>query len=108
MISGGARGLHHFTEMVGADAAVTINWDGTADKLLEQNPPVVDRFCRPASHEVIDVLTEKMPDFKQAYCLHEIQPEEYEDFGPVVRFRRSFEDAWSHAREFIKKRRASI
>lgn len=108
MISGGARGLHHFTEMVGADAAVTINWDGTADKLLEQNPPVVDRFCRPASHEVIDVLTEKMPDFKQAYCLHEIQPEEYEDFGPVVRFRRSFEEAWSHAREFIKKRRASI
>ena len=38
-IGGGARGLHHFTEMVGADCVVTINWKGTADKLIEQTPP---------------------------------------------------------------------
>ncbi len=25
-IGGGARGLHHFTEMVGADARITIHW----------------------------------------------------------------------------------
>ena len=108
MISGGARGLHHFTEMVGADAAVTINWEGTADKLLEQDPPVVYRFCQPASHEVIDQLTELLPEFRQAYYLHAIQPEEYEDFGPVVRFRSSFEDAWSRARALIKDRRESL
>ena len=40
-ISGGARGLHHFTEMVGADAVVTINWQGTADTLIQQDPVVV-------------------------------------------------------------------
>ncbi len=39
-IGGGARGLHHFTDFVGSDFCVTINWEGTADKLLEQNPPV--------------------------------------------------------------------
>ena len=38
--SGGARGLQHYTEMVGCKCAITINWIGTADKLIEQDPPV--------------------------------------------------------------------
>jgi transaldolase len=46
-IGGGVRGLHHFTEMVGAEACITINWRGTADKLLDINPPVVSRFYNP-------------------------------------------------------------
>jgi len=36
-IGGGARGTHHFTEMVGGDVCITINWKGTADKLLDIN-----------------------------------------------------------------------
>ena len=100
-IGGGARGLHHFTEMVGADAVVTINWTGTADKLLEQDPPAVSRFFNPVDMEVIDELTEKIPTFKKAYYLNEIEPEEYEDYPPVVLFRSSFEDAWKNAREHI-------
>ena len=108
MISGGARGLQHFTEMVGADAAVTINWNGTADKLIEQDPPVVQRFLQPVPHEVLDELTEKMPDFRKAYYLHAIEPSEYEDFGPVVRFRSSFESAWKNALDFIAAERARV
>ena len=38
-VGGGARGLHHFTEMVGGRVCITINWIGTADKLLAAESP---------------------------------------------------------------------
>lgn len=107
MISGGARGFQHFTEMVGGDASVTINWVGTADKLLEQDLPVVPRFTMPPAYEAIDELFTKVPDFRKAYFTNEISPEEYEGFGPVVRFRNSFESAWTKALAAIEERRAS-
>lgn len=100
-IGGGARGLHHFTEMVGADAVVTINWNGTADKLIEQDQPVVSRFFNPTPFAVVDELAEKIPDFRKAYFLNEITPAEYEDYGPVVLFRSSFEDAWRKSLDTI-------
>ena len=101
-ISGGARGLHHFTEMVGAAASVTINWKGTAQVLIEQNPPVVQRFLQPSPESVIDHLLEKSEVFRKSYLHHAIEPEEYEEFGPVVLFRSMFEDAWKNALSFIE------
>lgn len=100
-ISGGARGLHHFTEMVGASAVVTINWKGTADLLIEQDPVVVENFLRPTPDYVVDELVEKLDDYRRGYFVNAIQPEEYEEFGPVVLFRNSFEDAWSNALKLI-------
>ena len=102
-IGGGARGLHHFTEMVGADCVITINWNGTADKLIEQDPPVVSRFFNATPHAVIDELCEKVSDFRKAYFINAITAEEYEDYGPVVLFRSSFEDAWKNAVKYIKE-----
>jgi transaldolase len=96
-ISGGARGLHHFTEMVGADCAVTINWAGAAEELIRQDPPVVQRFQCPVPPSVVDELCEKILDFRKAYMINAIEPEEYDAFGPVVLFRSQFEDAWKNA-----------
>lgn len=107
-IGGGARGLHHFTEMVGADCCVTINWAGTADILIEQDPPVVQRFLQPTPDSVIDELMEKLEDYRRGYLINAIKPDEYEDFGPVVLFRKSFEKTWSRALEFIKNRRKEL
>jgi transaldolase len=107
-IGGGARGLHHFTEMVGADCCVTINWKGTADTLIEQDPPVVQRFLQPTPDSVIDELVEKIEDYSRGYFVNNISPDEYEDFGPVVHFRNSFEEAWSKMNEFIKERRIEL
>ncbi len=107
-IGGGARGLHHFTDFVGSDFSVTINWAGTADKLIEQDPPVFHRFNQPTPHMVIDELLEKLPAFKKAYLLNEIRSDEYEEYGPVVLFRNSFENAWSNGLAIIKERRNSI
>ncbi|MDO8685085.1 MAG: transaldolase family protein, partial [Clostridiales bacterium] len=102
-IGGGARGLHHFIEMVGADCCITINWIGAADELLKQDPPVVQRFLQPTPFSVVDELLEKLEDYRKGYLVNAITPEEYEEFGPVVLFRKSFEKAWSSALEFIKK-----
>lgn len=104
-ISGGARGLQHFTEMVGCHCAVTINWKGTADELLKQDPPVIQRFLAPTPYEVIDALCEEFDDFKKAYMLNGLTSSEYEDFGPVALFRSGFEKAWSNALNLIAERR---
>lgn len=104
-IGGGARGLHHFTEMVGGECCITINWEGAAEELIRQNPPVVQRFLQPTPFSVEEELLEKLEDYWKAYMTHAITPEEYEEFGPVVLFRQSFEKAWSSAVKYIRERR---
>jgi transaldolase len=104
-IGGGARGLHHFTEMVGAKACITINWEGTADRLIEQDPPVVYRMFNPVPQKVIDELMEKLPDFKRGYLEDGLEPEEYEAFGPVQLFRSSFIKSWKRVLQLIRERR---
>lgn len=107
-IGGGARGLHHFTEMVGADAVITINWDGTAKELIEQNPVVIQRFHMPTPHSVEDELVEKVDEFRRAYFVNGIEPTEYEHYGPVVLFRSSFETAWNQALNEVRIRRSTL
>lgn len=107
-IGGGARGLHHFTEMVGADCCVTINWKGSADMLIQQDPPVVQRFLQPTPFSVVDELLEKIEDYRRGYLVNAITRAEYEEFGPVVLFREMFEKAWSSALDFIKQRRTYL
>jgi transaldolase len=102
-IGGGARGLHHFTEMVGADCCITINWAGAADKLLEMDPPVVDRFNRPVSEGVLDQLLTKVDEFRRAWMSDGVEPHDFEEFGPVVLFRDSFVSAWEKANIIIGK-----
>lgn len=107
MLGGGARGLHHFTEFVGSDMHVTINWTGTADKLIEQNPIVVNRMnTPPLPKNAIDELLEKIPDFRKAYLEDELSIEEYKGYGPVVRFRESFVRGWNDLLSTIRYRRS--
>ncbi len=107
-IAGGARGLHHFTEMVGGRVCCTINWEGTADKLIEQNPPVVYRLFNPVPEKVIDELMEKLPDFKRGYLEDGLSVEEFADFGPVQLFRSSFMKSWQRVLDIVKERRLAL
>jgi len=106
-IAGGARGLHHFIEMVGGKVCCTINWEGTADKLLEQDPPVVYRLFNPVPHQVIDELMEKLPDFKRGYEDDGLEIDEFEDFGPVRLFRSMFISSWTRVLGLIAERQSS-
>lgn len=105
ILGGGARGLHHFTEFVGGDMHITINWKNSADTLIKQNPPVVERINSPTPDYVIDELYTKIPDFKLAWEEDGLKPEEFESYGPVLLFREAFVDGWKFLLEEIKKRR---
>jgi len=107
-IAGGARGLHHFTEMVGGKVCCTINWEGTANKLIEQNPPVVYRLFNPVPQKVIDELMEKLPDFKRGYLEDGLEIDEFEDFGPVRLFRSMFIESWQRVLGLVRERRAKM
>ena len=104
MLGGGARGLHHFTEMVGGDIHVTINWRGAADELLSQDPPVVYRMDTPVPDYAVRELL-RIPAFKMAFAEDGLAVEEYADFGPVRYFRDSFEAGWSALLTVIDERR---
>jgi transaldolase len=106
-VGGGARGLHHFTEMVGGEVCVTINWEGTADKLIETDPPVVYRLFNPVPQKVIDELMEKLPDFKRGYLEDGLDERDFESFGPVQLFRSSFMNSWKRVVELAKAKRVS-
>ncbi len=106
-IGGGVRGLQHFTEMVGGDVCITMNWGGQADKLLELDQPVVARLFNPVQDHVLDELLTKVPAFRQAYMEDGLEVEEYEEFGPVRYFRDMFIGAWQNALKLIAERRAA-
>ena len=105
-MDGGARGLHHFTEMVGCNGCVTINWKGTADKLIEENPVVIDRYSAPVAPTVLDELIEKVPNFRKAYIGCELAIDDFEAFPPVARFRKQFEDGWNKSLAYVADFRA--
>lgn len=107
-IGGGVRGLQHFTEMVGGDVCITMNWQGHAETLLELDQPVVSRLFNPVQDHVLDELLTKVPPFRQAYMEDGLTVDEYEEYGPVQYFRHMFVSAWENALALIKERRAAL
>lgn len=105
MIGGGARKLEDFTELVGGDLYVTINWEGTADVLIAQDRPVENRIDVPVDTKLIDELLEKLPDFKRAYEPDGMRVEEFYDYGGVALFRSSFMKGWRALLDLIAQRR---
>jgi transaldolase len=100
-IGGGARGSHHFTELVGGDVNLTINWKGTADLLLESDPDVVWRIFNPVPDYVISVLSDKIPAFKAGIELDGLAVGDFEEFGPVQLFKSSFVKSWEKVQSLV-------
>ncbi len=105
MLGGGARGLHHFTDFVGADMHITINWKGTADKLIEHSPPVEDLFSRKVEDSVTAELLDKVPDFKAAWDEDGLSVDEYGSFPPVMLFRSMFLRGWEDLEAKVREAR---
>lgn len=107
MLGGGALETHHFTEMVGGDMHVTLNWN-IAQKLIDADGPVVPRLNMPAPKEVVEELSEKLPAFRQGFCEGGLSVEEFKDFGPLVLFRNMFLQGYSRLMQEIGARRAAL
>lgn len=104
LLSGGARKPRHFTEMVGGDVHVTINWD-MAERLIEADGPVVLRMDAQTPAPVIQELCDKVTDFRRAYVDDALAPEEFADFGGVRYFRDMFLAGYAHLLKEIAARR---
>ena len=60
---------------------LTINWQGTADALLAQDPPGVYRMFNPVPEHVIAELAAKLPDFRRGYEDEGLHVADYDEFG---------------------------
>lgn len=89
LLGGGARGTHHFTELVGGDIHITINWS-TGDELIKAKTPVTSRIEAETPQSVIDELCEKFTVFRQAWSEDGLKEKEFADYGPVQLFRNAF------------------
>jgi transaldolase len=104
MLGGGAQTTNHFTDMVGGKMDTTINWS-TAKELIDADGPVVNRIHWPAPKEVVEELSEKLPDFRLAFYEGELKPEQYKSFGPLVLFRNWFLDGYTRLVNEVSARR---
>ena len=93
LLGGGARGTHHFTEMVGGDVHVTINWS-TAQEIIEADMPIAPRMDVDPDPAAVAELREKFVDFQRAYDDGGLAVEEFADYGPVQFFRNAFLNGW--------------
>jgi transaldolase len=107
MLGGGARSLLHFTEFVGGDIHITINWR-EVDELLKLNGPVVKRMDTPTPPEVIAELCAKTPNFRRSYEEGAMQPSEFESFGPLMFFKTMFLNGWARLVDEVAERRARL
>ena len=89
MLGGGARGTHHFTEMVGGDVHITINWS-MAQEIIDADIPVVSRMDAEDPQSVVNELCDKFADFRRAYFEDGLEVEAFADYGPVQHFRNAF------------------
>ncbi|MGI6160525.1 MAG: transaldolase family protein [Christensenellales bacterium] len=92
MLGGGARGLHHFTELVGGPH-ITINWS-TAHELIEKDYDIAETINKAPDEKVIAELIEKFEDFRLAYDEEGLTVDQYAEFGPVQLFRNAFLTGW--------------
>jgi len=106
-LGGGARGTQHFTEFVGGDLDITINWS-TAEELIQANPLVAKRINVVTSQTVIAELDAKLPEFHLAYHEGALAPKDFKGFGPVQLFRNMFLDGYDKLIGEIQARRACI
>ena len=107
LLGGGARGVHHFSELVGGDVHITINWS-TADELIKANTPVVSRIDVETPATVIDELCEKFPAFRQAWSEDGLKEAEFEDYGPVQLFRNAFINGYYQLLTEVVSRRHAL
>ena len=107
MLGGGARGTHHFTEMVGGDVHITINWS-MAQEIIAADAPVAPRMQTETPQAVIDELCDKLPDFAKAFFEDKLSLDEYADYGPVQLFRNAFLKGWYVLLAEIPSRRHAL
>lgn len=107
MLGGGARGLHHFTGLVGGGAHITINWS-TAEEIINLNPAIENAIAMQEDADVVFALSAAFPDFAKAYDEKGLTRADYAEFGPVQLFRNAFLKGWYRLLSEIAARKNAL
>jgi len=106
LLMGGSREPYHFTDLVGGDLGITIS-PPQAKPLILKNEPVIPKINDKIPKNIIKELNES-PDFCKAYYEDKLAPGEFNNFGPCVKFQKSFEMGYLKTLDEIKGRRKLI
>ena len=89
LLAAATRHPLHWTELVGADAAMTLTagWQARFERSGLVPEPRIDMPVDPA---IIAELTARFPDFTRAYQADGLAPSEFDSFGATVRTLRAF------------------
>ena len=79
----------HWSELIGGDVVLTIPhaWQVLFN---ESDLEVVPRMDNPVPKEIVDELYRLFPDFRRAYDVDGMAPEEFDSFGATARTLRQF------------------
>ncbi len=105
MLGGGARSTRHFTDFVGGDVHMTINWS-TAQELIEAETAVEGKIDIETPPDVLGELLDKLSDFRKAFSSDALPVEEFAEYGPVQLFRNNFIAGYEHLLREVAARRA--
>jgi transaldolase len=83
------RHLGHWSELIGGELVHTMPYEW-ALKANACDIPVIPRIQNPVDPRIVDELLAKVPDFRRAYEVDGMQPEEFDTYGATVRTLRSF------------------
>ncbi|MDO5676162.1 MAG: transaldolase family protein [Propionibacteriaceae bacterium] len=88
LLSAAFRNTHHWAAFVGGDVVISppFKWQETINASDHDGAPQMDE---PVKQEYLDELM-KIEDFRRAYDVDGLSPEEFEDFGPTRKTLRQF------------------
>jgi transaldolase len=87
------RNFYHWTEFVGGDITLTIPYEWQK-KFNETDVKVTSRMDIPVDPKILNDLNTKFPDFRKAYDVDGMKPEEFDTYGATVRTLRGFITSW--------------
>ena len=79
----------HWSELIGGDVVLTIPYSWQR-RFNDSDIEVVPRMDNPVPQQVIDELYRRFPDFRRAYDVDGMSPEEFDSYGATSRTLRGF------------------
>ena len=83
------RHLGHWSELIGGDVVLTMPYEW-ALKVNACDIPVIERMQNPVAPQIVEALYGRIPDFRRAYDVDGMTPEEFDGYGATVRTLRGF------------------
>jgi transaldolase len=92
VLSAAFRNHFQWSELQGGDLVVSPPFDWQL-RINENSIPAEDRIDVPVDEDILDTLQARVPEFRRAYEVDGLAPEEFDTFGATVRTLRQFLEA---------------